>query len=67
MHEMTGTVTRQRDNLYIPKVNTNAGTKMITVRGPQVRNQIPAEIRNTASFSKFNDRLKKFMLGDFNV
>jgi len=51
----------------LQNVAAKVDTKIITVRGPQVWNQIPAEIRNTASLSKFKDRLKKFMICDFKV
>lgn len=53
---------RQRQNLYVHRVNTEIGTRMIPVRGPKTWNKLPIAIRDITSINVFKDRLRKYFL-----
>ena len=47
------------DKLYIPKCRTNCAAGNIRVRAAVTYNQIPLDIRESASFQSFKNALKK--------
>jgi len=61
VREVRGMMTRQSNDLYVPRTNTVTGAKMLTVRGPQIWNEIPRDIRNTGSLYSFKNKLKKYL------
>ena len=55
--------TRQANNLFIPRMRTEIGTKAIKVRGPTIWNNLPSHIREFGNFSGFKNALKQYSLG----
>lgn len=62
LREITCTNTRQWNNLFVPRTNKATGTKMLSVGGPLLWNEIPSEIRDTRSIFSFKNKLKKYLL-----
>lgn len=53
--------TRQSNNLFVRRTNTDMGTRAISVRGPKIWNNIPNDVK-TSSIQVFKGKLKKYIL-----
>ena len=47
VNTMTNSNTRQQNNLYVPKVNTDIGGRALTVLGPKLWNELPVLTTNS--------------------
>ena len=63
VNEVRAVSTRQRNNLFVPRINTEIGTIMLTVRGPTIWNNIPKQVKESFSFLTFKQNFKKYLLG----
>ena len=62
VREITNSVTRQQDCLYVPKRRTDIGARSFDVIGPKMWNNLPTDITNTVSVTAFKSRLKCHLL-----
>ena len=60
----TSSVTRQRNNLVVPRAKTDTGAKAFSVSGPKMWNSLPENVSSATTLSSFKSRLTKDMLGD---
>ena len=56
--------TRQSKDLFIPTTKTEIGAREITVTGPLHWNVLPNTIKESGTIKKFQDELKKYLLGN---
>ncbi len=54
--------TRQQNQLHIPKTKTGTGSRSITVRGPQLWNNLPSTDKECNSLHALKAKLKNFLL-----
>ena len=54
-------ITRQIENLFIPRTRTDTGARALNVRGPSFWNRLPAYIRNCHNMSSFETKLFEFL------
>ena len=54
--------TRQNQDLYVKRVRTDMGSRMVSVRGPVTWNSLPEEIKQKASINVFREKLKEYFL-----
>jgi len=57
--------TRQVNDLFIPRFNTDMGSRTTNVQGPIYWNMIPDCIKNTCSLPNFKKTLKQYILEQF--
>ncbi len=57
-------VTRQRNNLVVPRTKTDTSAKGFSVNGPKMWNSLALSESSATSLSSFKSRLTKEMLGD---
>ena len=50
-------VTRQNDNLFIPRTFTDTGARALNIRGPLLWGKLPAHLRNCQNMSSFKTNL----------
>jgi len=51
-----------QDGLFdVPRSRTVFGSRAFSIAAPQALNQLPADIRNTATYSTFKYHLKTFL------
>ena len=62
VHSVTNSTTRRRNNLTVPRFNTNCGARAFLVNGPMSWNALPPEITNTNTLSSFKHRLINALL-----
>ena len=62
VNEVSDVITRQRDDLFIRRAKSDIGAREINVRGPQLYNKLPLEIRDAGSVFTFKNSLKKLLL-----
>ena len=55
-------LTRQSNDLFIKRTNTDIGTNAISIRGPKLWNTLPADIKDNVSFNGFKSNLTQFLL-----
>ncbi len=60
--EATGSITRQNNNLYVPKIKTDSGARSVAVRGPKLWNELPTCIKEAPNPQIFRRRLKNYLL-----
>ncbi len=53
IHGTTSRVTRQRNNLVVPRTKTASGVKAFLVNGPKMWNSLPAYVTNATTLSCF--------------
>ncbi len=51
VNEATGSITTKNDNLYVPRIRTDSGTRHLAVHGPKLWNKLPTTIK-TAQICK---------------
>ena len=64
VRENSSCITRQLNNLYVPKYKTDSGARAITVLGPKLWNDLPNCITNSSSFYSFKSRLRNLFLNN---
>ena len=64
VHNVTGSITRQQNNLYVPRTSTDAGARSLAVRGPKLWNELPTCITDANSLHTFKLRLINFLLSE---
>ncbi len=62
VHNATGSTTRQRNNLVVPRTKTASGARALTVHGSKIWNSLPAHITNANTLSCFKSRVTKYLL-----
>ena len=62
VNDTTGSTTRQRYDLCVPRVNTQSGGRALCVRGPSLWNLLPPHIKKTTSLHSFKTKLRQFLL-----
>ena len=61
--EINASRTRQANNLFVPRTNTDTGKRAMVVRGPTIWNELPLDIREMGgSLNTFKHALKKYFL-----
>ncbi len=64
VQNVTRSVTRQRNNLVVPRTKTDTGAKALSVSGPKMWNSLPASVSTATTLSSFKARLIKELLGN---
>ncbi len=61
VNDMTNSVTRQRDSLYVPRTRAASGGRgrAVTVLGPKLWNELPTTVTQTQNPNTFKANLKK--------
>lgn len=54
--------TRQNNNIYLPRKNTQVGCKSVDYEGPLQWNKLPEQIRNETNIKSFKNNLKSLLL-----
>ena len=62
VNSVTQSSTRQRNNLYIPKANTDSGARSLAVRGPKTWNSLPEHVKASNTTATFKKRLCNHLL-----
>ena len=57
VHEVTNSITRQQNSLYVPNTRTDAGARSIDVLGPKMWNNLPSNVRDVVNLASFKSRL----------
>lgn len=65
VNNVTRSTTRQQNNLYVPRVNTDTRARSLSVLGPKLWNQIPLSIKETNTLPIFKQKLKHFLLENY--
>ena len=52
-------MTRQLDNIYIPRTRTFTGERNLAIRGSRIWNSLPADIKHSSSIFNFKKKLKE--------
>ena len=55
-------VTRQINDLYVPRTTTDLGSRSLKIRGPKLWNKIPLIIREAHTIYSFKTKLYKYLL-----
>ena len=63
VNTVTRSNTRQQNNLYVPKVNTDSGARSLAVRGPKTWNDLPEHVKVSNTMATFKMRLHDHLLG----
>ena len=66
VHDSTASVTRQQNNLIVPRSKTDTGARAFAVTGPKLWNSLPFNITSTTSHGSFKSKLRNFILSDLN-
>ncbi len=64
VQNVTRSVTRQCNNLVVPRAKTDTGVKALSVSGPKMWNSLPASVSSATTLSSFKARLIKELLGN---
>ena len=54
--------TRQRNDLYIPRTNTNIGRNSLRIAGPYCWNKLTNNVKGVDNLTKFKKKLKEYIL-----
>ena len=57
VHDITNTMTRQKNKLYVAKTKTDAGARNFDVIGPKLWNRLSSDITDANSVTTFKSRL----------
>ncbi len=60
--DMTGSRTRQQDQLYVPRTTTRSGGRSFFVTAPVLWNKLPPGAKEAASVQTFATNLKSYLL-----
>ena len=64
VNDLNHYVTRNTNNLHVPKPNIDMFRQSFAYTGPSLYNSIPKEIMESDSLCKFKKGLKSFMLSN---
>ena len=59
---VAGSVTRQRQQLHVPRTNTHTGDRCTTVLGATLWNTLPLPLKQSPTLTIFKTRIKEFLL-----
>ncbi len=59
---VTQSTTRQQNNLYVPRTNTDTGARAFSVLGPKLWNDLPSDIKNSSNLNTLKRKLKEKLL-----
>ncbi len=59
VHEVTESITRQQNMLYVPQTRTDAGARSLDVMGPKMWNSLPSDITDVATLTSFKNLIFK--------
>ncbi len=62
VNEATGSITRQNNNLDVPRTRTDSGARSLAVLGPKLWNELPTCIKEAPNLQIFRSRLKNYLL-----
>lgn len=62
VNNVTNSTTRQQNNLYVRRTNTDTGARAISVLGPKLWNSLPPEVKDSVSLSTLKSKLRKYLL-----
>ncbi len=62
VNEATRSMTRQHNNLYVPRTRTDTGARSRAVTGPKLWNELPTYIQEAPNLQIFRHRLKNYLL-----
>ncbi len=62
VNAITNSTTRQQNNLYVPRTNTDAGARALSVLGPKLWSSLPGEIKDSNYVTALKMKLKKKFL-----
>lgn len=60
--DSTASVTRQQNNLAVPRFRTDTGARALAVTGPNIWNSLPHRITSTTSHTTFKTQLRHFLI-----
>ncbi len=60
--EAPGNITRQNNNLYVPRTRTDSGARSLAVLGPKLWNELPTCNKGAPNLQIFRHRLKNCLL-----
>ncbi len=60
--EATGSITRQNNNLHVPRTKTDTCARCLAVLGPKLWNELPTCIKDAPNLQIFNHRFKSYLL-----
>ena len=60
--ELQNRPTRQSNDLFVKRTNTDLGARAISVKGPKEWNSIPNYIKNSSTMQVFKNKLKDYFL-----
>ncbi len=66
VHDTTASITRQQNNLVVPRSRTETGARAFSVIGPKVWNSLPCDLTSITSLPRFKSKLSTFILSDAN-
>ncbi len=67
VHDRTQCITRQKNNIVIPRSRTEVGARAFSVIGPKIWNSLPYDIATTISLHGFKFKFSNFILPDVNT
>ncbi len=62
VNEAMGSITRQNNILYVPRIRTDSGARSLAVLGPKLWNELPTCIKEASNPQVFRRRLKNYLL-----
>ncbi len=62
VNEATGSITRQNNNLYVPRTRTDSGARSLAVLRTKLWNELPTCIKEVPNPQIFRRRLKNYLL-----
>ncbi len=62
VNEATGSITRQHNNLYVPRTRTDTGARSLAVTAPKLWNHLLTCIKEASNLQIFRHRLKNYIL-----
>ncbi len=62
VNEVTGSITRQHNDPYVPRTRTGTGARSLAVTGPKLWNELPTCIKEAPSLQIFRHRLENYLL-----
>lgn len=62
VNSMSRATTRQGEDLFVERANTDIGSRQVHIRGPKLFNKLPRELKAVGSVHAFNDRLRRYIL-----
>ena len=60
--DMAPSCTRQQDQLFVPRTNTEMGSKRIDVQGANLYNNLPANIKKSHNLNNYKSQIKTMLL-----